>query len=191
MLQADFENTIRPNLPDGPGVYKFLDEEGKILYVGKAKSLKKRVSSYFIGKKNLPYKTTVMVRNARDIDCVLVETESDALLLENILIKKHQPRYNVNLKDAKTYTYICVKNERFPRVFFTRRVLRDGSQYFGPYTSKYKARIVLDLIKSLFPIRSGNSMCAWSITSRIVKAPAKDLSPKKHTKRRSPRSKTC
>ena len=163
MHNADFDK-IKETLPQGPGIYKFLDEDHTILYVGKAKNLKKRVSSYFLGRRNQAYKTKVMVKHAKQIDCVLVETESDALLLENTLIKKYQPRYNVHLKDAKSYTYICVKNERFPRVFFTRRIIQDGSQYFGPYTSKHKARIVLEMIKSLFPIRS----CTYNLSQENI-----------------------
>ena len=153
MTLEDFQN-ISGNIPHLPGVYKYLDEDEVILYVGKAKNLKKRLSSYFGNKKNQAYKTRTMVRHADHIDYIVVDTESDALLLENTLIKKYQPRYNVNLKDDKSYTYICVKKERFPRVFFTRKVIRDGSTYFGPYTSKFRAKMVFELIKSLFPVRT-------------------------------------
>jgi excinuclease ABC subunit C len=155
MTTQDYKD-IQPSLPDQPGVYKFIDEEGVILYVGKAKSLKKRVASYFGSKKHQLNKTRTMVKNAHHLEFVIVETESDALLLENTLIKKFQPRYNVMLKDDKSYSYICVKDERFPRVFITRRVIKDGSTYFGPYTSKYRIKILLELIKNLFPLRTCN-----------------------------------
>jgi excinuclease ABC subunit C len=155
MTNQDYKD-IQPSLPDQPGVYKFIDEEGVILYVGKAKSLKKRVASYFGSKKHQLNKTRTMVKNAHHLEFVIVETESDALLLENTLIKKFQPRYNVMLKDDKSYSYICVKDERFPRVFITRRVIKDGSTYFGPYTSKYRIKILLELIKNLFPLRTCN-----------------------------------
>ena len=122
-------------LPESPGVYQFYDKDGRLIYVGKAKSLKKRVSSYF-HKEHDSGKTQVMVRQIADIKTIKVETEMDALLLENNLIKKHQPKYNVNLRDDKTYPWICIKKENFPRVFYTRKLIRDGSEYFGPYTSE-------------------------------------------------------
>lgn len=165
MTYDDYKSII-DTLPKAPGVYRFLDENREILYVGKAKNLKNRISSYFTSGKHRAYKTRVMVRNAHDIEYTIVETEHDALLLESTLIKKNQPRYNVNLKDGKTYTYICVKKERFPRVFFTRRVYKDGSEYFGPYTSKYKARIVFDMIKSLFPLRT----CNFNLSEKNIEA---------------------
>jgi excinuclease ABC subunit C len=145
---------ISNTIPKQPGVYRFLDEEGKILYVGKAKKLKNRLDSYFGEKKHQYYKTRVMVKNADHIEYTIVETESDALLLENTLIKKFQPRYNVDLKDGKSYSYIVVKKERFPRVFLTRKVIRDGSTYFGPYTSKGRTKVILDIVKKLFPLRT-------------------------------------
>lgn len=157
---------IAGKLPKDPGVYRFLDSDGTILYVGKAKNLKNRLNSYFVDSAKLPYKTRVMVKNAADIEFTIVHTEHDALLLENTLIKKHQPRYNVMLKDDKSYTYIVVKNEPFPRVFFTRRVIRDGSTYFGPYTSKYGARIVLDMIRNLFALRT----CTLNLTDKNIRA---------------------
>ncbi|TAI47786.1 excinuclease ABC subunit UvrC [Flagellimonas allohymeniacidonis] len=142
-------------LPHNPGVYQFYDEEGKILYVGKAKDLKKRVSSYFV--KNHEYgKTRVLVKKIQSIRHIVVPTESDALLLENNLIKKYQPRYNVLLKDDKSYPWICIKQERFPRVFPTRKLIKDGSEYYGPYTSMKTVRTLLDLIKSLYPLRTCN-----------------------------------
>ncbi|MEM9547432.1 MAG: excinuclease ABC subunit UvrC [Bacteroidota bacterium] len=142
------------SIPKEPGVYRFLNEENTILYVGKAKNLRNRLSSYFGEKKHQQYKTKALVRNAHHIEFTIVDSEHDALLLENTLIKKNQPRYNVSLKDGKSYTYLCIKKERFPRVFFTRRVIRDGSLYFGPYTSKFRTKILLEVIKRLFPLRT-------------------------------------
>ena len=142
-------------LPDNPGVYQFYDKDGKILYVGKAKNLKKRVSSYF--NKTQEYgKTRVLVKKIQTINHIVVPTESDALLLENNLIKKLQPRYNVMLKDDKSYPWICIKRERFPRVFPTRKLIKDGSEYFGPYTSMKTVRTLLELVKSLYPLRTCN-----------------------------------
>lgn len=153
MTTEDYKK-VSSEIPDEPGVYRFLDSEDTIIYVGKAKSLKKRLASYFGEKKHQQYKTKTLVKNADHFEYTVVESEHDALLLENTLIKKFQPRYNVMLKDGKTYAYIVVKKERFPRVIFTRRVYRDGSQYFGPYTSKYRANILLDIIKKLFKLRT-------------------------------------
>ncbi len=142
-------------LPHSPGVYQFYDADDKILYVGKAKNLKKRVTSYFT--KNHEYgKTRVMVKKIRSLKHIVVPTESDALLLENNLIKKYQPRYNVLLKDDKSYPWICIKNERFPRIFPTRRLIKDGSEYYGPYTSMKTVKTLLDLIKSVYPLRTCN-----------------------------------
>jgi excinuclease ABC subunit C len=140
-------------LPDKPGVYQYYDKDGKLLYVGKAKSLKKRVSSYF-HKEQDNGKTMVLVKKIADIKTIVVDTEMDALLLENNLIKKHQPHYNVNLRDDKTYPWICIKQERFPRVFYTRKLIRDGSEYFGPYTSVKMIQTLLDLITQLFKLRN-------------------------------------
>jgi excinuclease ABC subunit C len=142
-------------VPKDPGVYQYYDAEGKLLYVGKAKNLKKRVSSYF-QKKHDSGKTKVLVRKIADIQTIVVASEMDALLLENSLIKKHQPRYNVMLKDDKTYPWICIKNERFPRVFSTRKMLKDGSEYFGPYTSVRLVKTLLDFAKQLYPLRTCN-----------------------------------
>jgi excinuclease ABC subunit C len=139
-------------LPDRPGVYQFIDAGGTILYVGKARSLRKRVSSYFSG--NQSGKTQVMLSRAADLRHIVVDNESDALLLENNLIKKHQPRYNILLKDDKTYPWICIKNEHFPRVFMTRKLIADGSSYYGPYTSVPAVRTLLELIRQLFQIRT-------------------------------------
>ena len=141
-------------LPDSPGIYQFYDKDGMLLYVGKAKSLKKRVSSYFQKDIHINGKTTVMVRKIADIKTLVVDTEMDALLLENSLIKKHQPKYNVNLKDDKTYPWICIKNEPFPRVFITRQMIRDGSEYFGPYTPVKMINTLLDLIGQLYKLRT-------------------------------------
>lgn len=143
------------SLPSNPGVYQFYDAEDRILYVGKAKNLKKRVSSYF--NKNHEFgKTRVLVRKIVAIRHIVVPTESDALLLENNLIKKYRPRYNVLLKDDKTYPWICIKNERFPRIFPTRKYIKDGSEYFGPYTSMKTVHTLLELIKSVYPLRTCN-----------------------------------
>lgn len=142
-------------LPDEPGVYHFYDQNKRILYVGKAKNLKKRVSSYFT-KNHTTGKTRVMVSKIKEIRHVVVANESDALLLENSMIKQHQPRYNVLLKDDKTYPWICVKNERFPRVFSTRKKIEDGSLYFGPYTSMKTVRALLDLIRNVYTLRTCN-----------------------------------
>ncbi len=142
-------------LPDNPGVYQFYDVDDIILYVGKAKNLKKRVASYF--NKNHEYgKTRVMVKKIRAIKHIVVPTESDALLLENNLIKKYRPRYNVLLKDDKSYPWICIKNERFPRIFPTRKLIKDGSEYFGPYTSMKTVRTLLDLVRNIYPLRTCN-----------------------------------
>ncbi|NNJ88443.1 MAG: excinuclease ABC subunit UvrC [Eudoraea sp.] len=142
-------------LPQSPGVYQFYDKEAKILYVGKAKNLKKRVTSYFT-KTHENGKTRVMVKKIHTIKHIVVPTESDALLLENNLIKKYRPRYNVLLKDDKSYPWICIKNERFPRIFPTRKLIKDGSEYYGPYTSMKTVRTLLDLIKSVYPLRTCN-----------------------------------
>ncbi len=154
----------RPNLPNSPGVYQFKNAEDDIIYIGKAKNLKNRLSSYFSGAKNQAFKTRTMVKNAKYFDFTIVETAVDALLLENTLIKKFQPRYNVMLKDGKSYTYVCIKKERFPRVFFTRKVIRDGSEYFGPYTSKARMKVILELIKTLFPLRS----CSYHLSQANI-----------------------
>ena len=142
-------------LPNQPGVYQYFDTDEKLIYVGKAKNIKKRVSSYF--NKHHDYgKTRVLVKNIVSVKHIVVETENDALLLENNLIKKYQPKYNVLLKDDKSYPWICIKKERFPRVFSTRRVFKDGSEYFGPYTSMKTVRTLLGLIKGLYQLRTCN-----------------------------------
>ena len=143
------------NLPESPGIYQYLNAEGTIIYVGKAKNLTRRVSSYF-NREHEPGKTRVLVSKIADIRYIVVNTEEDALLLENNLIKKYKPRYNVLLKDDKTYPSICVQNEYFPRVFKTRRIIRNGSSYYGPYSHIPSMYAVLDLIKHLYPLRTCN-----------------------------------
>jgi len=165
MTKEEF-GTISADVPKLPGVYRFIDKQDVVLYVGKAKNLKNRITSYFNSQKHQMNKTRVMVKHAQRVEFTIVETESDAFLLENTLIKKFQPRYNVNLKDGKSYTYVCVKKERFPRVFFTRKVIRDGSTYFGPYTSKWRTGILLDLIKDLFPLRT----CSYHLSQENIDA---------------------
>ena len=142
-------------LPNSAGVYQYYDKNGKILYVGKAKNLKKRVTSYFT-KRHDSHRIGVMVKKIKEIKHIVVESETDALLLENNLIKKHQPRFNVMLKDDKTYPWICIKNERFPRVFPTRKLIKDGSEYYGPFTSFKTVNTLLDLIKGLYKLRTCN-----------------------------------
>jgi excinuclease ABC subunit C len=155
-LTTEDYKEVADQIPHEPGVYRFIDGKSIVIYVGKAKNLKKRLSSYFGEKKHQAFKTKTLVKNAVKFEYTVVETEQDALLLENTLIKKLQPRYNVMLKDGKTYTYIVVKKERFPRVFFTRRVWKDGSHFYGPYTSKFRANIILEIIKKLFKLRTCN-----------------------------------
>jgi len=151
------------DLPELPGVYRFYDKEQEIIYVGKAKRLKQRVSSYF-NKTQDRTKVVIMVRQIESIQFTVVETETDALLLENNLIKKHQPRYNVMLKDDKSYPWICIKNEPFPRVFQTRNVIKDGSKYYGPYTSIYLVRVLMELFKKLFTLRT----CKFALTESNI-----------------------
>ncbi len=147
---------IQEQLPNEPGIYKFYDDSGELLYVGKAKDIKKRVSSYFNNKRHENTRIRLLVRKIQKIDFTIVETEQDALLLENTLIKNHQPKYNVQLKDDKTYPFIAIKNERFPRVFLTRHVSNDGSEYLGPYTSVSVVRTLLQLIKNIYALRTCN-----------------------------------
>jgi len=162
MANPDLEIQIK-TLPNTPGVYQYYDKDDLILYVGKAKNLKKRVSSYFT--KNHDYgKTRVLVKKIASIKHIVVDTETDALLLENNLIKKYQPRYNILLKDDKTYPWICIKKEAFPRVFLTRNIIKDGSEYFGPYTSVRAVRALLSLIKELYPLRT----CAYQLSEENI-----------------------
>ena len=157
---------IADTVPKSPGVYRFMGKDDVMLYVGKAKNLRSRVSSYFGERADRAFRTRVMVKNAARIELTIVETETDALLLESALIKEHQPRYNVMLKDDKSYSYICIKKERFPRVLITRRVARDGATYFGPYTSKGRLKIILDLIRQLFPLRT----CSLTLSEENILA---------------------
>lgn len=156
--------TILAVIPEKPGCYQYFDEKRTIIYVGKAKNLKRRVSSYF-NKQHDSNKTRVLVKQIRDIKYFVVETEEDALLLENNLIKQYHPRYNVLLKDDKTYPSIVVKNEYFPRVYQTRNIVRDGSRYYGPYPSVYTAKVMLQLIKDLYPIRT----CKYPLTPESIR----------------------
>ncbi|MES2836031.1 MAG: excinuclease ABC subunit UvrC [Bacteroidota bacterium] len=158
-MENTLENKLKEiikALPFNPGIYQYFDSEEKIIYIGKAKNLKKRVSSYFNRDNHDSRKTALLVKNICDIKFIIVESELDALLLENTLIKKYQPKYNINLKDDKTYPWICVKNEDFPRVFATRNLIKDGSHYFGPYAMPKIMYTVLDLIKDLYPLRTCN-----------------------------------
>jgi excinuclease ABC subunit C len=148
--------SILQQLPSHPGVYQYFNSDGKIIYIGKAKNLKKRVSSYFQRDSNVSNKVKVLVGKIIDIRYIVVDTESDALLLENNLIKKYQPRYNILLKDDKTFPWLCVKNERFPRIVYTREFVNDGSEYFGPYTSTVMVKTLYSLIKKLYPLRNCN-----------------------------------
>jgi len=160
---ADYKS-ILASLPQEPGVYQFIDESGVIIYVGKASNLKKRVTSYF--SKNQSGKTQALLRKAKDLLHIVVESESDALLLENNLIKKLQPRYNILLKDDKTFPWICIKNENFPRVFSTRNVYNDGSSYFGPYTSALMVKTLINLIRQLYQLRT----CNYRLTPENISA---------------------
>lgn len=156
-------SAIVRSLPNKPGVYRYYDKNGKIIYIGKAKNLKKRVSSYF-NKEHDSGKLRVLVKKIADVQFIVTETELDALLLENNLIKKFQPRYNVMLKDDKTYPWLCIKNEPFPRVFSTRHVINDGSEYFGPYASVKMMNTLLDIIRQLYPLRT----CSYNLTARNI-----------------------
>ncbi|MCH2023043.1 MAG: excinuclease ABC subunit UvrC [Saprospiraceae bacterium] len=165
MDKEDFAK-ISSGLSAQPGVYRFINEKDEILYIGKAKNLKKRVTSYFGNRKDMRNKTRIMVRHAVRIDCTIVDNEQDALLLEATLIQKHQPRYNVALKSGKPYSYVCIKKERFPRVFVTRDVFRDGSKYFGPYVSRQRINAILDLINKLFQLRT----CSYNLSEKNILA---------------------
>src|SRR3954469_24338266 len=145
MTTTEFQN-IAHTIPNQPGIYKYFDANNNMLYVGKAKVLRKRVGSYF-SKAYTNYKTHELVHRIHHIEFTIVDSEQDAFLLENSLIKQYQPRFNINLKDDKSYPFVILKNEPFPRVFFTRKVVNDGSQYLGPYTSVAKAKELLDFIR--------------------------------------------
>lgn len=160
----EYIKTILAVMPEKPGCYEYFDERGTIIYVGKAKNLKRRVSSYF-NKQQDSNKTRVLVKQIRDIKYFVVDTEQDALLLENSLIKQYHPRYNVLLKDDKTYPSIVVKNEYFPRIYQTRNIVRDGSRYYGPYPSVYTAKVMLQLVKELYPLRT----CKYPLTPENIR----------------------
>src|SRR4029079_12730003 len=162
MTQTEFQQ-IASNLPGLPGIYKYYDNANSLLYVGKAKNIRKRVSSYFT-KTLSSYKTHELVKRIRKIEFTIVNSEQDAFLLENSLIKQFQPLFNINLKDDKTYPYIVIKNENFPRVFLTRQKIEDGSQYFGPYTSVVKVRELLNFIKRTIPLRT----CPLNLTEKNI-----------------------
>lgn len=162
---SEYLKGIVMNLPEGPGIYQYLNAEGVIIYVGKAKNLKRRVYSYF-SKEHEPGKTRVLVGKIADIRYIVVNTEEDALLLENNLIKKYKPRYNVLLKDDKTYPSICVQNEYFPRVFKTRRIIRNGSSYYGPYSHAPSMNAVIELINHLYPLR----ICNLNLSPENIRA---------------------
>ena len=162
-MEFDYKKELS-KIPHKPGVYQYFDKDDVLIYVGKAKNLKNRVSSYFVNPQQLNSKTRVLVRKINRIAFTIVDTEIDAWLLENNLIKKHQPRYNVMLKDDKTYPWIVIKNERFPRIFWTRKYIKDGSRYFGPYASVGMMHIVLDMIRELFPLRT----CNLSLTEENI-----------------------
>lgn len=164
MSTPDIEVQIK-TLPSAPGVYQYFDKNNRILYVGKAKNLKKRVSSYF-NKQHDSHRIAVMVKKIYEIKHIVVSSETDALLLENNLIKKLQPRFNVMLRDDKTYPWLCIKNERFPRVFLTRKVIKDGSEYFGPYPSLKTVKILLGLIKGLYKLRT----CKYDLAEQKIQA---------------------
>ena len=164
MEHADLSLQLK-TLPDSPGVYQYFDAKGSIIYVGKAKNLKKRVNSYFT-KTHDNNRTRLLVKNIVKVEHIVVASEMDALLLENNLIKKYQPRYNVLLKDDKSYPWICIKKERFPRIFATRKIIKDGSEYFGPYTSMKTVRTLLDLIKGLYPLRT----CNYDLSAEKIEA---------------------
>ena len=173
----DYLKGIVLNLPESPGIYQYLNEEGTIIYVGKAKNLKRRVSSYF-NREHPNGKTRLLVSKIADIKYIVVNTEEDALLLENNLIKKYKPRYNVLLKDDKTYPSICVSNEYFPRVFKTRNIIRNGSSYYGPYSHIPSMNALLELIKKLYPLRS----CRHPLTPENIRAGKFDVCLEYHIK---------
>ena len=162
-LKADLKTQIQA-APKKPGVYQYYDLDGKILYIGKAKNLKNRVQSYFNNDKGKSGKTRLLVKKINSINYIVTETEMDALLLENNLIKKHQPRYNVMLKDDKTYPWICIKKEPFPRIFKTRNLIKDGSEYYGPYASVSMMNTILDLIRKNYKLRT----CSYHLSSENI-----------------------
>ncbi|MCD6068503.1 MAG: uvrC [Bacteroidetes bacterium] len=162
---ASHINAILKSIPEEPGIYQYYDLDGKILYVGKAKNLRKRVNSYFT-KEHDNGRLRILVRKIHDIKTIKVSTEMDALLLENNLIKTLQPRYNINLKDDKTYPWVCIKKERFPRVIYTRKKIKDGSDYLGPFASAYSLKTLLDFIRELYPLRT----CSLDLSEKNIQA---------------------
>lgn len=164
-MKSEKIQQLLENLPNLPGVYKYFDKAGTLIYVGKAKNLRKRVASYFT-KEPENRKTFNLIEKIDHLEFTIVNTEQDALLLENSLIKHFQPRYNINLKDDKTYPYIVIKKEAFPRVFLTRNIIEDGSEYFGPFTSVVKIRELLDIIRSLFPLRKNHTELFIRVTEK-------------------------
>src|SRR6195256_6224216 len=163
MTQKEFQHIVL-TIPGEPGIYKYLDSNKKLLYVGKAKNLRKRVSSYFT-KTFTTYKTHELVQRIRRIEFTIVDFERDAFLLENSLIKQYQPRFNINLKDDKSYPYIVIRNENFPRVFLTRKKIADGSEYLGPYTSVKKVRELLEFIRQTIHLRN----CSLNLSESNIK----------------------
>jgi excinuclease ABC subunit C len=163
-MNADTFQKIMPTLPTQPGIYKYFDANNEIIYVGKAKHIRKRVSSYF-NKSFTGYKTYELVSRIERIEFTIVDSEQDAFLLENALIKQFQPRFNINLKDDKSYPYLVIKNEPFPRVFLTRTKINDGSQYLGPFTSVGKVRELLEFIRQTIPLRT----CKLNLTENNIR----------------------
>ena len=162
-MTSDFFHTIIKTLPANPGIYKYFDDQNELIYVGKAKNIRKRVSSYFT-KTFTGYKTHELVRRIDHIEFTIVDSEQDAFLLENSLIKQFQPKFNINLKDDKTYPYIVIKNEPFPRIFLTRNKINDGSEYLGPFTSVGRVRELLSFIKEFIPLRT----CKLNLTEQNI-----------------------
>ncbi|TXH20737.1 MAG: hypothetical protein E6Q95_05215 [Chitinophagaceae bacterium] len=164
MTQEEFTK-ISSIIPQESGIYKYFNKAGKIIYVGKAKNIRKRVSSYF-NKTQVSYKTLELVKNISRIEFTIVNSEQDAFFLENSLIKQFQPKYNINLKDSKSYPFIVIKNERFPRVYLTRQPIDDGSTYIGPFTSIFRVRELLEFIKRTIPLRT----CSLNLSEKNIKA---------------------
>jgi len=164
-VTTDDFKLLSSSYPNEPGVYRFIGEENAYLYVGKAKNIRKRLASYF-NKTDQNFKTQVMVKHSSHIEFTVVHNEQDALLLENQLIKRFQPKYNINLRDDKTYPWICINNETFPRIFLTRKPERNGSEYFGPYTSVKRVREILDFIRKMYPLRT----CSLNLSEKNIRA---------------------
>jgi len=166
-------------LPKRPGVYQHKDAEGNVLYVGKAKNLRSRVNSYFHDSRNREGRLRILVSKICDVEVIVTDTEAEALILENNLIKQLRPRYNINLRDDKTYPYICIKNEPFPRIFPTRKLRKDGSKYFGPYTSARSMNIMLDTIRSIFRLRT----CSLNLAEAPIAAGKYEVCLQYHIKK--------